>query len=179
MNCPACGLINPPTAQICDCGYNFETQTQGKPIDNKSSIPLILDRIILPNGKEYVLAGLGNRWRGQLLDAVIAFVIAFCLVLPLRFLKSGDTAIATAYFIISIGYILFSDGFNGGRSFGKMVMKTAVIDAYDGNPCSYRQSVLRNVTQIIGFVDWAFIFGKKRQRLGDMAAGTLVVRYLK
>lgn len=23
MNCPRCGLINPGTAQRCDCGYNF------------------------------------------------------------------------------------------------------------------------------------------------------------
>src|SRR5258708_38376884 len=27
MNCPRCGLVNPPTAKRCDCGYDFETKT--------------------------------------------------------------------------------------------------------------------------------------------------------
>src|SRR6266581_2209891 len=26
-NCPRCGLLNPETAQRCDCGYNFELRT--------------------------------------------------------------------------------------------------------------------------------------------------------
>lgn len=27
MKCPNCGLINPENALICDCGYNFKTNT--------------------------------------------------------------------------------------------------------------------------------------------------------
>ncbi len=27
IECPHCGLVNPNTAQRCDCGYDFETQT--------------------------------------------------------------------------------------------------------------------------------------------------------
>lgn len=23
IDCPACGLVNPPSAQRCDCGYDF------------------------------------------------------------------------------------------------------------------------------------------------------------
>ena len=30
MECPHCGLINPPEAQRCDCGYDFES---GKVLD--------------------------------------------------------------------------------------------------------------------------------------------------
>ena len=33
MYCPKCSLINPDSAQICDCGYNFETKRQEKPIE--------------------------------------------------------------------------------------------------------------------------------------------------
>jgi len=37
MDCPTCGLINPPEATKCDCGHNFETATPlespGWPID--------------------------------------------------------------------------------------------------------------------------------------------------
>ncbi len=29
MKCLACGLMNPDTAQRCDCGYNFTTKAMG------------------------------------------------------------------------------------------------------------------------------------------------------
>jgi len=31
MNCPECGLINPDTAQRCDCGYDFLSKRVEKP----------------------------------------------------------------------------------------------------------------------------------------------------
>ena len=33
MECPHCGLINPETAQRCDCGYDFTTKTLEEPYD--------------------------------------------------------------------------------------------------------------------------------------------------
>ena len=33
MICPKCGLVNPSSAQICDCGYSFETGQQGVPLE--------------------------------------------------------------------------------------------------------------------------------------------------
>jgi len=32
MDCPTCGLVNPPTAQRCDCGYDFAEQRQKQPL---------------------------------------------------------------------------------------------------------------------------------------------------
>ena len=31
MNCPQCGLINPETAQRCDCGYDFISKSVERP----------------------------------------------------------------------------------------------------------------------------------------------------
>lgn len=31
VKCPICGLINPPTSGLCDCGYEFATRTLKKP----------------------------------------------------------------------------------------------------------------------------------------------------
>jgi hypothetical protein len=31
--CPKCGIVNPPNAERCDCGYDFVSGTQKKPID--------------------------------------------------------------------------------------------------------------------------------------------------
>jgi hypothetical protein len=30
-DCPQCGLVNPPTALQCDCGYNFNEQRPTRP----------------------------------------------------------------------------------------------------------------------------------------------------
>jgi hypothetical protein len=32
QECPVCHLINPGNAEICDCGYSFETNLMGKPV---------------------------------------------------------------------------------------------------------------------------------------------------
>jgi hypothetical protein len=33
MKCPHCGLLSPESAQWCDCGYDFQTQTMGNERD--------------------------------------------------------------------------------------------------------------------------------------------------
>ena len=51
-----------------------------------------------------------------------------------------------------------------------------VVDDKTGEPCPFGQSFIRNVLlAVLGPIDWIFIFGERRQRLGDMAAGTIVV----
>jgi uncharacterized RDD family membrane protein YckC len=56
-------------------------------------------------------------------------------------------------------------------------VKTKVIDSRNGSPCTFGQSFVRNLLlSILGLIDWLFIFGEKRQRLGDKAATTLVVK---
>jgi uncharacterized RDD family membrane protein YckC len=176
MNCPSCGLIYPPTAQVCDCGFNFETQSRGKPMGNNTAAVFVRDQIITRTGREFTLASLGSRLKGQLLDGAIALALTFCLMFPFLFMGLSDEIIASLALIIYFGYLLFADAFKGGQSLGKRVMKTAVINLNDGKPCSFIQSLVRNIIQVFGIIDWVFIFGKKHQRLGDMAAGTIVVR---
>ena len=39
--CPKCGLINPPTAEQCDCGYEFATgRVTGTPTPRRSPSPV-------------------------------------------------------------------------------------------------------------------------------------------
>jgi uncharacterized RDD family membrane protein YckC len=75
-----------------------------------------------------------------------------------------------------VGYLLFSDGLGEGQSFGKKLVKIAVVDQSTGAPCSYRGSLLRNLMRVFGVFDWAFALGERRQRLGDKAANTIVVK---
>ena len=122
------------------------------------------------------LGSLSNRLLGQILDSFVAigaFILAGILyaVSP----TIGGVALIAAI-VYAIFYILFADGFEGGQSYGKRVAHTAVIDATTGKPCTFGQSFLRNLLLgLLGIIDWVFIFGKKRQRLGDKAANTIVI----
>jgi hypothetical protein len=51
-----------------------------------------------------------------------------------------------------------------------------VVDATTGAPCSFGKSFIRNLLlDMLGPIDWIFIFGERHQRLGDKAAGTIVI----
>jgi uncharacterized RDD family membrane protein YckC len=117
-----------------------------------------------------------NRLLGQILDGLVAgapFILAAILASMNRF-------IGIVFMLAAIGwsffYYFFSDGFSGGQSYGKRALGMHVIDAKTGAPCSFGQSFLRNLLlAILGPIDWIFIFGERHQRLGDMAAGTVVI----
>ena len=117
-----------------------------------------------------------NRLIGQILDGLVAgapFILAAIFASVNRFL-------GIVFIIAAIGwsffYYFFADGFSGGQSYGKRALGMHVIDAKTGAPCSFGQSFLRNLLlAILGPIDWIFIFGERHQRLGDMAAGTVVI----
>lgn len=161
MRCPNCKLINPESALRCDCGYDFPT---GK----------IKESYL----QKTLLASRDERFLGQILDSFVA--IAAVLLIPAILYLISDTLgmIATICgLLFAVFYLLFADGFSGGQSYGKRIMKTAVVDASTGQPCTFGKSFVRNLLLLVlGIIDWIFIFGGKRQRLGDMAANTLVVK---
>ena len=120
-------------------------------------------------------ASRASRLFGQFLDAIVAFgpvvVLAmfdtFGSVIRLLVMLAG---------LLAIAYYLFADALPGGQSLGKRWLGMAVLDAESGAPCRPWQSFVRNVLlYILGPIDWVFIFGARHQRLGDKAAGTVVV----
>ncbi len=168
MFCPKCGAATPPSAAFCgQCGQVLT------PSAGPSFPPLSAGQDRVPEN----LATLGQRLMGQFLDSVIAFIpVLAALVLGVVSDTLGGLALLGAI-AFAVFYILFADGFEGGQSFGKRMMGTAVISAATGQPCSYGASLIRNLLlSLLGFIDWLFIFGPRRQRLGDKAAGTYVVR---
>ena len=75
-----------------------------------------------------------------------------------------------------LGVSLFLiDGFNG-RGFGKRVMSIQVVRLKDGRPGNFKDSALRRVASVLLPLDLIPSFGKKRQRIGDKLAGTVVVK---
>ena len=123
------------------------------------------------------LGSLSDRLLGQILDSFVAIgAIVAAAILSAVSPRIGAVALIAAIGY-AIFYLLFADGFAGGQSYGKRVAHTAVIDATTGKPCTFGQSFLRNLLlAVLGIIDWVFIFGQKRQRLGDKAANTIVVK---
>ena len=132
-------------------------------------------RTIKVQGRSYELASLMARLGGQFLDGLI-----YLFILLVGLLLGGSITgwIGPVIGIIAaILYLLFQDGLANGQSWGKRLVKTKVIDATTSTSCTFGQSFIRNlILTILGLIDWVFIFGEKRQRLGDRAAGTLVVK---
>jgi uncharacterized RDD family membrane protein YckC len=126
---------------------------------------------------DHDLAGLGDRLAAQIIDGFIPILVLFPLAILHGLLKEISGILIFFWALFYIYYILFADGFKGGQSYGKRVAKICVIDATSGKPCNWAGSAMRNIPLLfLGMIDWIFIFSKKRQRLGDRLANTIVVR---
>jgi len=83
--------------------------------------------------------------------------------------------------IIYFGYFIVMEAMLGS-TLGKMVLRLRVVKT-DGSPISWSESVIRNLLRIIDALPTAYLIGAilvwtspLRQRLGDRAAKTVVVR---
>ena len=134
-----------------------------------------------------LLAGPITRFLAWLLDlaCIGAVVTALGFVLmPLQILSPNlATALGTlAYFIISIGYGVACEWAWRGQTIGKRVFRLRVVDA-EALRLHFSQIVIRNLLRFVdslpffyfvgGLVCW---FNSRCQRLGDLAANTIVIR---
>ena len=71
--------------------------------------------------------------------------------------------------------MLFMDGFTNGQGVGKKLLSLQVIRVKDGKPATFKDSFVRRFSGIFQPLDFAWSFGKKRQRMGDKFADTVVV----
>jgi uncharacterized RDD family membrane protein YckC len=87
-----------------------------------------------------------------------------------------------AGFVITVCYGIAMEWFNRGRTVGKIFMKLQVVDAA-GLRLQFHQVLLRNVVRPVDMLPFYYMvgglvsfFSPRFQRLGDMAAGTVVIR---
>lgn len=141
-----------------------------------ASAQQIVDKQRIDAQKER-LASIGSRCIAYLIDLVGTFLLAFVIHTPFfRYTSSNFSQIAELIIIAAMcGYLLFKDGF-GGQSVGKRILHIKVLTQTSDLPCSFPKSLARNIFGCLGFIDGLFALGEKRQRLGDLAAGTYVVR---
>jgi len=126
--------------------------------------------------RSLVLAPIGKRFSAQFIDEALAFVGGYAALLLLDKVMPSDSSVPMlAMWIIIIGYTLIADGMFNGQSVGKKIMGMYVVDTKTGEPCTYMQSVMRNITFLLGIFDVIFIVGSDRRRLGDCLASTKVL----
>ena len=143
----------------------------------------------------YPLAGPFRRYVAYLIDVVLVFVAVVVTGIALLVLSLGSLAglgpIFVAYFVIMWGYRGFCEVVLNGQTLGKRIVGLRVVSDR-GVPITPAQAVLRNlVGSLDGTVPYflrpdltsmLLLFGltsmlltRKFQRLGDLAAGTMVV----
>ena len=90
-----------------------------------------------------------------------------------------------AYFGISIGYGIACEWGWRGQTIGKRVMRLRVLDA-EGLRLQFNQVVTRNLLRAVDCLPFLYFIGgticwfsPRCQRLGDIAANTIVVRHLR
>lgn len=128
------------------------------------------------------LAGIGSRSAALSLDLVLqSILMALVALVGSLFAELGVAFAAIAGFLVIFGYPILAEGFAGGRTFGKAIMGIRVV-ALDGSPATFLDVVVRNLVRLIDALPGTYLVGllavlasSKAQRLGDMAAGTLVV----
>lgn len=83
---------------------------------------------------------------------------------------------------VELVYFLVCEAITGGRSIGKAAVGLRVVGD-DGFPLSGRASLVRNLLRAVDILPSNYVVGlvailvsSRSQRLGDLAAGTLVVR---
>src|SRR5579872_4435791 len=142
-----------------------------------------------PEGVEFALslAGPMTRFLAWTIDAC-AIGLASSMIgklLTLLALISTDLAMATStlsYFLLSIGYGIGFEWLWRGQTLGKRVLGLRVMDGR-GLKLHVSQIVIRNVLRAVDTLPLFYMVGgiacavnRYSQRLGDIAANTVVVR---
>jgi len=142
--------------------------------------------LAVPYVKPANLAGLGRRFVARTLDNLIGGLLlvpaVFMGALPMYGALPGwlgmvvqPNSLGVFFLVLAFAYWLGADALKG-QSLGKRLMKIAVVDDYTGSSCTLLQSVVRNLSLVLGVLDYIFVFFGSRKRLGDMIVGTVVLR---
>jgi len=146
----------------------------------------------------YEVAGIGSRFLAAVVDTLIILALILLVELTLSLiaasffrdqLLSDSPALVWMAAIFGLvafalfwGYYIFFEMLWNGQSPGKRWVGLRVIRT-DGTPITLAESIVRNLVRLVDFlpayygvgVVTMFVNGQSR-RLGDLAAGTLVVR---
>jgi len=133
------------------------------------------------------LAGPVTRFIAWFIDQLCISVALSILGIALHLLELINWNFAVAlnvisYFVISIGYGIFFEWSWRGQTIGKRLLRLRVVDV-EGMRLQFNQIVVRNLLRCVDALPAFYFVGgltcwlsPRCQRLGDLAANTVVVR---
>ncbi len=148
---------------------------------------------------EFELAGPGSRFCALVIDYLMIFLVILTLVigaviagLSVDAMFSGGidgmvsrwaiAMVIALIFLVTFGYFIFFESIMSGQTPGKRKMQIRVLRE-DGTPITFMDSLIRNLIRVVDFLPAAYLVGglmclfhPSHRRLGDLAAGTLVVK---
>jgi uncharacterized RDD family membrane protein YckC len=143
---------------------------------------------------ELPLAGIGSRFIAAIVDSLVlgsalilliflaAYIIPALGALGEKAASWGVGILLLIVFLLFWGYFALSEAFGNGRTLGKRVARIRVIHQ-SGRGINFVEALARNLVRFIDYLPGfygvgvvAMFMSKRSQRLGDMVAGTLVVR---
>ncbi len=141
-------------------------------------------RVETPEGIDLILrpAGVLPRALAFAIDLGIRAALLLVLFLLISLLGTlGQGLGAILLFLVTWWYMVLFEVLNQGRSPGKKILGLQVIHE-DGTPIGWAASLTRNLLRFVDMLPFAYCLGilsclnsTRFQRLGDIAAGTLVV----
>lgn len=146
----------------------------------------------------YEIAGIGSRFLAALVDTILILIFQVIIFLTLFFMAAlffdallDEENAAFAWLLAFMGllsfaflwgYYIFFELLWNGQSPGKRWVGLRVIRT-DGTPITLTESIIRNLVRLVDFLPAYYGLGvvvmfinEQSRRLGDLAAGTLVVR---
>jgi len=146
----------------------------------------------------YDVAGIGSRFLAALVDSIIILLSQIIVFATLFFVLSSiygnlddldDSLMAWLMALIGLiafgmlwGYYIFFELLWNGQSPGKRWVGLRVIRT-DGTPITLSETIIRNLVRLVDFLPAYYGLGvvimfinDQARRLGDLAAGTLVIR---
>jgi uncharacterized RDD family membrane protein YckC/Flp pilus assembly protein TadD len=145
---------------------------------------------------DYSVAGIGSRFLAALVDSLIIALLQIITLLTMALIMAivlGQFDVSSSLpawlfavlgliaFAFFWGYYIFFEVLWNGQSPGKRWVGLRVIRT-DGTPITFTESAIRNLIRLIDFMPAYYGIGvvtmfvnARSRRLGDLAAGTLVV----
>jgi uncharacterized RDD family membrane protein YckC len=138
----------------------------------------------------YDVAGIGSRFVAAALDLLIAVGLFILVTLGsvglMQLPEPGPTVgvilLLTLSFLLFWGYFVLFETFWSGQTPGKRITHIRVIKM-SGHPIGFLEALIRNLVRFVDFLPSMYALGvvvmfisSRSRRLGDLAAGTLVVK---
>ena len=146
---------------------------------------------------DYDIAGIGSRFTAALVDTILILILQGItnLLVILVISRTGGineglegaaswviALVGLISFLFLWGYYIFFEMLWNGQTPGKKLIHLRVIRA-DGTSITLTESIIRNLVRLADFLPAFYGIGaitifvnRQTRRLGDLAAGTLVVR---